>query len=144
MSTTLDEMIDAVAALSIDGVKTVYGRKRPDSLTRELPAMWLQLPRIAARRMTFDVVNTLGGGFTVLGLQVQMVVAIEALSQYLNQPNFDACTAMILALDEALSQADIADSWPGQGSALNIYLDHVPVGEQWYWAVIADIQVTGG
>lgn len=145
MTATLDEVIDAVVALDIEGVNKNYGRNRPDALTGDLPASWVENPRIESSRMTFDVVNTLGGGFTAPnGLQFDLVVAIEQLGQNLNLPNFNESVDIMMAMEETLSQADIADSWPGQGSVQNIYLDHRSVGATWYWVVVATIQVTGG
>jgi len=134
--TTIRELVDAVAAVEVTGVRRDYGTNRPTHITTT-PCKFLRLVSLEVPR------TTLGNKFhEVGGLLLEVIIPMQSLSQSLDEINFLESVDMAVNLRDALVAADVAGSWPGQGVPLRIYIDHVLIGGTFFWSVIARVACT--
>ena len=144
-STSLHEFGDGLAAIRITGVRRNFGWGRPTRLgTADLPAQWLPVPLISRQHKAFEATADAKTGVALSNLSMEIVIAVEVVNtEIMNEPNTESVATMIDNIVKDIMNADIALSWPGQGRPLDIRGDHVLVGGDVFWAVVATVTATG-
>ena len=138
MTTTFWDFCEGVSKVVIDGVKQNFGTEPPASVSDAgLPAEFMRVPRSTRSRFVYNVEGASAQGFGTL--QVEVVILMEPVSTGLPEPNFDKTAKMSDAVAIAMTQADVAMSWPVVSTRVAIY----PVAGHNYWALLATIQATG-
>ena len=133
MATTLTAFVDAIEALTVTGVvKTFQGP--PSSLSSaQLPSAWVQ----SATMVGMPVTRGNSGGWPTL--KCELVIALEAVSQSMQDDNFVAAVAMVDTLTTALNSAALAKVM----ASYEVRTAIVEVAGAAYWAVIAAIEASG-
>lgn len=138
--TTFRSFVDALEALNISGVETVFDKGPPKSLTTErLPAQFVQLPRGEDRGFVFGEFEAIFSQFTA-----DLVVAVEAVGQG-EEPyhNFDETVDMMDNVNSALSSVSGCDVIAKTKHTWEIRQTIVQVAGNDYWAVVATVRGSG-
>ena len=131
---TYRSFVDALEALSVDGVKKTYTQGPPRSV-KTLPAQWVQLPSGAESAVHKGVPAR-----SWQTLRAELVVAYEAVAQSTQPSNFDGTVDMMDDIADAISTVT------GLGHTAPRYelrMEEVGVGGHAFWAVVATVEVEG-
>lgn len=134
--TTYEEFVTRLAAMAISTVTKHYywGQTPPASLNAaDLPSMWVQLPQMDARPLSF------GGNVGWTALEAQLVVAVLPTIHATLAEAFQSTVEMMDDVREALEKNRLADS----RTTWTIRQSVVALGKSEYWAVVADVRATG-
>lgn len=130
--TTFSTFVTGLQDLTVTGVKRVYDGPPRSLAASDLPAMWVQLPEGSDAPFTFAG----EGGWPELIAEIW--VTVEALELGTQPENYDATITVVDNLITALrgiTTGSISKSkltWTIRGA-------YTPIGEKYYWTVIARI-----
>ena len=132
MSTTYNELVAALAGLSVSGVTRQYTQGPPAALnSADLPAQWVELSQ------GDEAPISVGGTWPTL--RADLVVAYEAAGQGTQPANFEGTVDVMDALVTALRGLSLGQTKP----AWEIRLEMALVARSAYWAVVASVTVEG-
>lgn len=131
--TTYSEFVSGLAALVVDDVRLRLVAPPVTLSAADLPAQWIQFPRADERPVVFFH----SGDWPIL--RADLVVAVVAVADGRQDENFTATLAMMDAVSDALSTANVCLSQ----LSWRIRQDVVMVAETAYWAVVAEVEGSG-
>lgn len=102
--TTYADFVSNLAELSVSGVTRQYDYPPASLNAADLPASFVLLPSGDDAAVTFQA----GGGWPTL--RADLVVALAAVGQDVQEQNYDDAVAMMDSLAAALRDADLARS----------------------------------
>ncbi len=102
---TLRGIVDAIAALSLAGVRTVYAEPPSNVTTDELPALWPELPTLDSGDFVFscDTLNTTA--------TMQFVIAVSPYGQKTQPIRFNDSVDIVDQLRTVLSTTSHGGTW---------------------------------
>lgn len=134
LSTSYADFVEQLAALNVDGVTRAYTEPPQQVNSTDLPISYVDMPSGSEGSLTVQS----AGGWPQM--TCNLVVLVNPAMQDATPANYAKAIAMIDALSTALRSANYlgktSPSW-------NIRVDRVFAGASLFWAVIAEVRVSG-
>ena len=134
MMTTITNFVTALGDVTITGVTSKLNEPPRSLATADLPAQWVQIPRLEREPATFESQGKLWDTH-----RAQLIVAFEPVGQNTQAANWSGVLTLMDSVWTAIAAASIVQGRLQYTIAQGI----VTVAEVAYWAVIAEVEAHG-